>query len=43
MARSIWGGAISFGLVKVPVKLVTAVRKMDVRVHQLLRRDGGRV
>ena len=43
MARSIWGGAISFGLVNVPVKLFTAVRKKDVRFHQLHATDGGRI
>ena len=43
MARSIWGGAISFGLVNVPVKLFTAVRKKDVRFNQLHAKDGGRV
>ncbi len=43
MARSIWGGAISFGLVNVPVKLFTAVRKKDVRFHQLHAKDGGRI
>jgi len=43
MARSIWGGAISFGLVNVPVKLFTAVRKKDVRFHQLHVKDGARV
>ncbi|MDQ3569151.1 MAG: Ku protein [Actinomycetota bacterium] len=43
MARSIWGGAISFGLVNVPVKLFTAVRKKDVRFHQVHTRDGARV
>ena len=43
MARSIWGGAISFGLVNVPVKLYTAVRKKDVRFHQLHGPDGARV
>ena len=43
MARSIWGGAISFGLVNVPVKLFTAVRKKDVRFHQLHRSDGARI
>lgn len=43
MPRSIWSGAISFGLVNVPVKLFTAVRKKDVRFHQLHEKDGGRV
>lgn len=43
MARSIWGGSISFGLVNVPVKLFTAVRKKDVRFHQLHATDGARI
>jgi DNA end-binding protein Ku len=43
MPRSIWGGAISFGLVNVPVKLYTAVRKKDVRFHQLHAPDGARI
>jgi DNA end-binding protein Ku len=43
MARSIWSGAISFGLVNVPVKLFTAVRKKDVRFHQLHEKDGARI
>ncbi len=43
MARSIWGGAISFGLVNVPVKLYTAVRKKDVRFHQIHAPDGARI
>jgi DNA end-binding protein Ku len=43
MARSIWSGAISFGLVNVPVKVFTAVRKKDVRFHQLHDKDGVRI
>lgn len=43
MPRAIWSGAISFGLVNVPVKLSTAVRKQDVRFHQLHGADGARV
>src|SRR5436305_6187783 len=43
MARSIWSGAISIGLVNVPVKLYTAVRKKDVRFHQLHEKDGARI
>src|SRR3954465_2992591 len=43
MPRSIWSGAISFGLVNVPVKLFTAVRKKDVRFHQLHEKDGVRI
>jgi DNA end-binding protein Ku len=43
MARAIWSGAISFGLVNVPVKLVTAVSPKDVRFHQLEVDTGARV
>lgn len=35
MARSLWSGAISFGLVSVPVKLVTAVRDHSIRFNML--------
>ena len=35
MARSMWSGAISFGLVNVPVKLYSAVSRKTVRFHQL--------
>src|SRR5215213_3736200 len=34
MPRSIWSGAISFGLVNVPIKLYSAVSKKTVRFHQ---------
>lgn len=37
MARPTWRGAISFGLVSVPVQLFTAVRSHDVRFRQLHR------
>ncbi|HUQ39539.1 MAG TPA: Ku protein [Acidimicrobiales bacterium] len=43
MPRSLWSGAISFGLVNVPVKLFTAVRTKDVRFHQLHKADGVRI
>jgi DNA end-binding protein Ku len=43
MARSIWSGAISFGLVNVPVKLYSAVSKKNVRFHQLHGKDGVRI
>ena len=35
MPRAIWSGAISFGLVNVPVKLYSAVSRKSVRFHQL--------
>jgi DNA end-binding protein Ku len=43
MARSIWSGAISFGLVNVPVKLYSAVSRKTVRFHQLHEQTGGRI
>src|SRR4051812_29186271 len=43
MPRSIWTGAISFGLVNVPVKLYSAVSKKTVRFHQLHESDGVRI
>jgi DNA end-binding protein Ku len=41
--RSIWKGAISFGLVTIPVKLYPAIEPKDVAFHQVHRTDGGRV
>ena len=43
MPRSMWSGAISFGLVNVPVKLYSAVNKKTVRFHQLNGRTGHRI
>ncbi len=40
MPRPLWTGSLSFGLVNVPVEMVSAVRDRDVRFHQV-RRDGG--
>jgi DNA end-binding protein Ku len=41
--RSIWKGAISFGLVTIPVKLYSATEQRDVAFHQVHREDGGRI
>jgi DNA end-binding protein Ku len=43
MPRAIWSGAISFGLVNVPIKLFTATSQKDVRFHQLHDKDGARI
>src|SRR5947209_6546925 len=43
MARAIWSGAISFGLVNVPVKLYTATSPKAVRFHQLSGKTGARI
>jgi DNA end-binding protein Ku len=41
--RSIWSGAISFGLVNVPVKLYSATAKKNIKFHQLHDADGVRL
>jgi DNA end-binding protein Ku len=43
MARAIWSGAISFGLVNVPVKLFSAVNRKTVRFNQLEEETGARI
>ncbi len=43
MARAIWSGAISFGLVNIPVKLYSAVKRQTVRFHQLDSADNTRI
>jgi DNA end-binding protein Ku len=40
MARSLWTGSLSFGLVNVPVSIVTAVRDLDFHFRQLHKSDG---
>jgi DNA end-binding protein Ku len=41
--RSIWKGAVSFGLVSVPVKVYSATESHDVSLHQVHGKDGGRI
>ena len=41
--RAIWKGAVSFGLVNVPVRLYGATQEHDIRFHQVHRADGGRI
>jgi len=41
--RSMWKGAISFGLVMIPVKLYAATEQRDVTFRQVHRVDGGRI
>jgi DNA end-binding protein Ku len=43
MPRAIWSGAISFGLVNIPVKLFSAVSRKTVRFHQLDGEDNQRI
>src|SRR5215813_5848557 len=41
--RSMWKGAILFGLVMIPVKLYAATEQRDVTFRQVHRADGGRI
>jgi len=41
--RAIWKGAITFGLVNVPVKVYSATEDHDVSLHQVHDLDGGRI
>lgn len=43
MPRAIWTGIVSFGLVSIPVRVVSAVQEKDVRFHQFHQSDGGRI
>jgi DNA end-binding protein Ku len=43
MARAIWSGTISFGLLNVPVKLYSAVARRDVALRQIRESDGARI
>jgi DNA end-binding protein Ku len=40
---AIWTGSISFGLVTVPVRMISATRSLDVRFHQLEEGTGSRI
>lgn len=41
--RAIWKGALTFGLVNVPVKVYSATEDHDVSLHQVHAADGGRI
>jgi non-homologous end joining protein Ku len=43
MPRTIWSGAISFGLVTVPVNVVSATEDHSIRFHQYHLQDMGRI
>lgn len=43
MPRSLWKGAVSFGLITIPVKLYGATEAKDVQFHQVHPTDGGRI
>jgi DNA end-binding protein Ku len=41
--RAIWKGAVTFGLVNVPVKVYAATEDHDIALHQVHDKDGGRI
>ncbi|MEV7087058.1 Ku protein [Streptomyces sp. NPDC093085] len=41
--RSLWNGAISFGLVSIPIKLVNATENHSISFRQIHKEDGGRI
>ncbi len=43
MARAIWSGSISFGLLNVPVKLYSAVARRGISLRELRESDGARI
>jgi DNA end-binding protein Ku len=43
MARAIWSGSISFGLLNVPVKLYSAVARRNVELREIRESDGARI
>ncbi len=43
MPRAIWTGAISFGLVNVPIKMFSATSQKTVRFHQISAKTGARI
>lgn len=43
MARAVWSGSISFGLVTAPVRMYTAISEDDVHFHLVHAPDGGRI
>jgi len=43
MARSIWNGVVSFGMVSIPVKLYTATDSKDISFNQLHKKCGSRM
>ncbi|HEY3201734.1 MAG TPA: Ku protein, partial [Actinomycetes bacterium] len=43
MPHTIWKGAISFGLVTIPIRLYAATEERGVSLHQVHAADGGRI
>ena len=43
MARTLWSGSLSFGLVNVPIRLTSAARDLDLHFRQLHEKDGAAI
>ena len=43
MARSIWNGTVTFGMVNVPIKLYSATESKSVHFHEVHLEDGARI
>ncbi len=43
MARAIWSGSISFGLLNVPVKLYSAVARRSISLREIRESDSARI
>jgi DNA end-binding protein Ku len=43
MPRALWKGAVSFGMVTIPIKLYTATEEKDISFNQLHKKDGERI
>jgi DNA end-binding protein Ku len=43
MPRTLWNGSLSFGLVNVPVQLLSAARDLDYHFHELHEKDDARI
>jgi DNA end-binding protein Ku len=43
MARSLWNGTVTFGMVNVPIKLYTATESKSVHFHEVHQKDGARI
>jgi DNA end-binding protein Ku len=41
--RTVWKGAVGFGMVTIPVRLYSATQEKDIQFHQVHREDGGRI
>jgi DNA end-binding protein Ku len=41
--RAIWSGAVSFGLVNIPVQMFSAIKENDLRFHMVREKDGSRI